>query len=39
VNLSPEKKKRNLAIALALLVFVALIYAVTIIKIHAGGTP
>ncbi|HVY12434.1 MAG TPA: hypothetical protein VHB73_02595 [Alphaproteobacteria bacterium] len=35
--LPPQKKRRNLAVLLALLLFVAVVYGVTIVKIHLGA--
>lgn len=37
--LPPEKKRRNMALLMALLLFAAVIYGVTIIRIHVTGAP
>lgn len=36
VELSPEKKRRNWAVLAGLVIFVALVYGITIVKIGAG---
>ena len=37
--LTPEKKRRNLALLAALLLFVAIVYGVTIVRVHLTGAP
>jgi hypothetical protein len=37
ISIPAQKAKRNWAIMIALLLFVAIIYGVTIVKIHING--